>query len=31
MEKIMVVDDEPDQIFTAKTALENLDEGIKKP
>jgi len=22
----MVVDDEPDQIFTAKTALENLDE-----
>jgi len=27
----MVVDDEPDQIFTAKTALENLDEGIKKP
>jgi len=26
MEKIMVVDDEPDQIFTAKTALENLDE-----
>ena len=29
MKKIMVVDDEPDQIFTAKTALENLDEEFE--
>jgi len=25
----MIVDDEPDQIFTAKTALENLDEEFE--
>ncbi|MEA3458086.1 MAG: response regulator, partial [Candidatus Thermoplasmatota archaeon] len=29
MKKIMIVDDEPDQIFTAKTALENLDEEFE--
>jgi len=29
MKKIMIVDDEPDQIFTAKTTLENLDEEFE--
>jgi len=29
MKKIMVVDNEPDQIFTAKAALENLDEEFE--
>jgi len=29
MKKIMVVDNEPDQIFTAKTTLENLDEEFE--
>jgi len=29
MKKIMIVDDEPDQIFTAKTALQSLDEEFE--
>ena len=29
MKKIMIVDDEPDQIFTAKAALETLDEEFE--
>ena len=29
MKKIMIVDNEPDQIFTAKAALENLDEEFE--
>jgi len=29
MKKIMIVGDEPDQIFTAKAALENLDEEFE--
>ena len=29
MKRIMVVDDLPDQIFTAKTALQNLDEKFE--
>ena len=29
MKKIMIVDDEPDPIFTVKTALENLDEEFE--
>jgi len=29
MKRILIVDDESDQIFTAKTALENLDEEFE--